>query len=124
VFGGQIANAASAQNYFPEWIVCGCFLWDTNIAMHFFVNSSQWRHAFGITAREVPRVGPETDWYRAYQEVESNGEPDPTTGIVVFPALVHLANAAPRSARIRSAPFATSRSKRSVPTRSSGARSA
>jgi hypothetical protein len=92
VFGGQIANAASAQNYFPEWEVCGCFLWDTNIAMHFFVNSSQWRHAFGITAREVPRPQPETDWYRAYQSVEPNGEADETVGMALFPALVQLAN--------------------------------
>lgn len=92
VFGGQIANAASAQGYYPEWLVCGCFAWDTNIAMHFFVSSNQWRHAFGITAREVPRPLPETDWYRAYQSVESNGTPDATTGMVVFPALVQLAN--------------------------------
>jgi hypothetical protein len=92
VFGGQIANAATAQSYYPEWIVCGCFAWDTNIAMHFFVNSAQWRHAFGITAREVPRAQPETDWYRAYQSVEPNGDPDETVGLVVFNALVHLAN--------------------------------
>jgi hypothetical protein len=92
VFGGQIANAATAQNYYPEWIVCGCFAWDTNIAMHFFVNSGQWRNAFGITAREVPRVPEETDWYRAYRSVESNGEPDPTVGGLLFHSLVHLAN--------------------------------
>jgi hypothetical protein len=92
VFGGQIANAASAQDYYPEWIVCGCFAWDTNIAMHFFVNSAQWRHAFGITAREVPRAQPETDWYRAYQSVEPSGDPDETVGLVVFNSLVHLAN--------------------------------
>lgn len=92
VFGGQLANAASAQGYYPEWLVCGCFVWDSNIAIHFFVSSSQWRHAFGITAREVPRPLPETDWYRAYQSVEPNGTPDATVGFVVFPALVHLAN--------------------------------
>jgi hypothetical protein len=92
VFGGQLANAASAQQYFPEWLVCGCFAWDTNIAVHFFVNSAQWRHAFGITAREVPRPQPETDWYRAYQEVETDGEADETVGLVVFPALMQYAN--------------------------------
>lgn len=92
VFGGQIANAATAQKYFPEWVVCGCFVWDTNIAMHYFVSSAQWRHAFGITAREVPRNNEETDWYRAYRSVEPSGEPDSTIGFVTFPALMQLAN--------------------------------
>ena len=92
VFGGQMANQASAQGYYPEWHVCGCFAWDTNIAMHYFVNSAQWRNAFGITAREVPMPLPETDWYRAYRAVENNGEPDSTVGMVVFNALVNLAN--------------------------------
>ena len=51
------------------------------VVVHFFVSSSQWRHAFGITAREIPRPGPETDWYRAYQSVESNGEADETNDL-------------------------------------------
>lgn len=92
VFGGQMANAASSQGYYPEWLVCGCFAWDSNIAIHFFVASNQWRHAFGITAREVPRPLPETDWHRAYRSVESNGNPDATVGQVVFASLVQLAN--------------------------------
>ncbi|MEE9414182.1 MAG: hypothetical protein V3V01_02785 [Acidimicrobiales bacterium] len=44
----EFTNEATAQNYFPEWIVTGSVLIDTTAFSRTY-NQEQWAHAFGIS---------------------------------------------------------------------------
>ncbi len=53
-----LTNAATSQNYFPEWIISGAALTDTAIFARTY-NQKQWAHAFGVSfgaARTEPSV--------------------------------------------------------------------
>ena len=55
---GPLTKAATGQDYFPEWIVTGSVLTDTNIFARTY-DQQQWSHAFGVTflpARTDPSV--------------------------------------------------------------------
>lgn len=55
---GALTGAAVTQRYFPEWILSGTALDDTNVFGRTY-DGNEWRHAFGITflpARTDPSV--------------------------------------------------------------------
>ncbi len=67
-----IVNDASRKQYYPEWLILGQQKID-EAAQGRDVNEAQWSHAFGLSAREVPRPLPEQDWYKAYREIDPQG---------------------------------------------------
>lgn len=52
----SLTQQATAQEYFPEWIVTGTVLTDTTVLGRFY-DQKQWAHAFGISslAARIPR---------------------------------------------------------------------
>ena len=76
---GTFTLEATAQDYFPEWIITGSALVDTTAAARSF-DQEQWSHAFGISPLSA-RVSPEVagsyyiyEWY--------TGEESPADGHV------------------------------------------
>ncbi len=87
---------ATAQAYFPEWIITGSALTDTTIAARTY-DQAQWAHAFGLTSLSA-RIDPEVSGpWRLYEWW--TGEDPPASGSsglilpyaqVFFPALQGL----------------------------------
>ena len=48
-----ITREATAQKYFPEWVVLGAAYSDTSLFGRTF-DQAQWKHAFGVTSLYVP----------------------------------------------------------------------
>ncbi len=69
-----IAMTREAQRieYFPEYVQIGL---GSNSAAR-LLESNQARHMVGITAGELPRQDEDKDWYRAYKEIDPEGDPD------------------------------------------------
>lgn len=65
VFGGDpvtpssLTTEATAQNYFPEWVVLGAAYTDTSLFGRSY-DQKQWAHAFGVSTLPTPTV-PEAD---------------------------------------------------------------
>jgi hypothetical protein len=73
----EFTNEATAQNYFPEWIVTGSVLIDTSAFSRTY-DQEQWAHAFGISnlsARVDRQVGGSYFKYEWF-----HGEPPATDG--------------------------------------------
>lgn len=67
---GPLTRAATAQDWYPEWILSGSLLADTTFLSRTF-DQAQWQHAFGITTRPVPtgeagEPGPGSQLYEWY----------------------------------------------------------
>jgi hypothetical protein len=76
-------EAASRQNYHPEWIVTGSALTDTNVFGRVY-DKSQWKNAFGLsllTARVPLKVG--TPW-TLYTWHFHKDPPAPNTNAVIY----------------------------------------
>ena len=56
---GSLTSEATAQNYFPEWVVLGAAYTDTSLFGRSY-DQKQWAHAFGVSTLFVP-VKPEAD---------------------------------------------------------------
>ena len=83
-----ITREATAQNYFPEWVITGTLLTDTNVYGRTY-DQRQWAHAFGITpylAKIDSGVAGASFLYEWF-----HGEPPPAAGNVSlvnqYPAL-------------------------------------
>ena len=61
-----LTKAATAQNYFPEWIVTGTVLTDTTAIARLY-DQKQWAHAFGVSTLPVRTAQSESDAYRTYR---------------------------------------------------------
>jgi hypothetical protein len=61
-----LTKAATAQNYFPEWIVTGTVLTDTTAIARLY-DQKQWAHAFGVSTLPVRTTQSESDAYRTYR---------------------------------------------------------
>jgi hypothetical protein len=75
---------ATAQNYFPEWILTGSALVDTTVFARTY-DQKQWAHAFGIsqlTARTEPQLSPS---YSLYQWALGIPPPAADTNGVLYP---------------------------------------
>ena len=89
-----VINAASEQSYFPEWLVPGVGSMDRAYLAQYY-DPSQWRHAFGISAVEIPRPQTQQDYYKAYKEVDPGGTPQQGylgIGRTLFLRLLQVAN--------------------------------
>ena len=70
----DFTREATAQQYFPEWLLAGVTLTDTTAFARTY-DQAQWAHAFGSTALAA-RITPErSGYYRLYEWY--NGEPPP-----------------------------------------------
>lgn len=86
----NFTQEASAQEYFPEWVVVGGTLTDTN-AFGRVYDQDQWRHAFGISANAV-RLRPEiTPGFALYEWFHGSPPPAAETTPILFPtpSLLH-----------------------------------
>lgn len=64
---------AQRTNYFPEWFcAAGCA---TN-GIGRLLDDNQANHMIALSSREIPRADADKDWYRAYKEIDPEGEPD------------------------------------------------
>lgn len=88
-----IATIASATDvsYFPEWIMPGTGLMDRNDNGQTY-DPSQWRHALGITATEIPRPEADTDCYKAFREFDKSDTPSEAVCRYLFYPLIQYAN--------------------------------
>jgi Periplasmic binding protein len=86
----DFTREATAQQYFPEWVVSAPTLTDTTAFARTY-DQEQWAHAFGITALAARIVPEQSGYYRLYQWY--NGEPPPAAdqiGVLApFPAVFY-----------------------------------
>ena len=81
-----LSNEAQNSQYFPEWFcVTGC---DTNGTGR-LLSDGQTPSFLAMSTTEIPRADADKDWYRAYKEVDPEGEPEET----YFRHLQHFAGA-------------------------------
>jgi hypothetical protein len=68
-----LAYEAERTGYFPEWFcAAGCSTNGTGRLLP----DNQANHFVTFSAEEIPRVDADKDWYRAYKEIDPEGEPD------------------------------------------------
>jgi len=91
-----LTAAATAQNYFPEWIITGTVLTDTTTLGRMY-DQQQWANAFGISSlpTPVPREQGESwrlhEWYYGEPPVAQRGAALSYEPIRLFMYGVHLA---------------------------------
>jgi hypothetical protein len=85
-----MTNAAAKAGYFPEWIIGGEGVSDTNVQGR-INDPAEWSHAFGISAMEIEEPqgfgGDNTSYWdatRAYKEIDPAGNPDRRASLVFF----------------------------------------
>jgi hypothetical protein len=99
----NITKEATAQNYFPEWVIGPSVLMDTTIFGRTY-DQRQWRHAIGISLPAARAEREEGDSYRSWQWYYGE-EPPTNSQAVIFPGPhrlllgIHLAgpNLTPRT---------------------------
>jgi len=80
----QLTRAATEQNYFPEWIVTGTVLTDTNVFGRRY-DPKQWSHAFGISSLPAKMPREQGDGWRLHQWFYDDAEPAAkTTGPIIY----------------------------------------
>ena len=70
-----LTEEADRIQYFPEYVHTGTGEMDSNGSGQ-LMNDRQARHVVGLSPNEIARPDEEKDWYRAYKEVDPDGEPD------------------------------------------------
>lgn len=76
---GNITSEATAQEYFPEWVVAASTLVDTTAFSRTY-DQQQWAHAFGVTQLAVRTDAERFGAYAIYDWF--NGEPPPADGTI------------------------------------------
>lgn len=80
----NFTQEATAQEYFPEWVVVGGTLVDTTVFGRVF-DQQQWAHAFGITAGAVA-TAPELDpGFALYEWFTGEEPPAAETAPILYP---------------------------------------
>jgi len=74
IFPIYLTARAAEQNYFPEWVVVGVALTDTDIVGQLF-DQQEWAHAFGVSYNGPTLPAPQTLGWAAYEE--ATGQPPP-----------------------------------------------
>jgi hypothetical protein len=69
-----LTQKARAQNYYPEWVVVGTALTDTDLAGQLY-DQTEWSHAFGISFLGQPQPLRASFGYNAYKSVRPQDEP-------------------------------------------------
>jgi hypothetical protein len=70
-----LTEEADRLQYFPEYVHTGSGEMDSNGSGQ-LMNDRQARHVVGLSPNEIARPDEEKDWYRAYKEMDPDGEPD------------------------------------------------
>ena len=70
-----LTNEAERTGYYPEWIHAGTGGIDLPGAGR-LMDDNQAAHVVGISALEIPRANADKDWFRAYKEIDPEGDPD------------------------------------------------
>ncbi len=70
-----LTSEAQRIQYFPEYIHAGTGGTDSNSTGR-LLEPNQARHMVGLSPNEIPRADEDKDWYRAYKEIDPNGDPD------------------------------------------------
>lgn len=86
----DLTREATAQNYFPEWVVAAATLTDTTAFARSY-DQEQWAHAFGVT-QLAARLQPETSGYFALYKWWAGKDPAAPDSIGVYmpaPMLLH-----------------------------------
>lgn len=80
----NFTQEATAQEYFPEWVITGGALVDTTVFGRVF-DQEQWRHAFGITGGGVA-TAPELDpGFALYEWYTGEEPPAAETAPILYP---------------------------------------
>jgi len=75
IFPNYLTHAMTAQGYFPEWVMAGTVLADTNVFARTF-DQQQWKHAFGLQLIPARVAKTSQDSYTLHQWYF--GTPPPT----------------------------------------------
>jgi hypothetical protein len=79
-----LTKEATAQEYFPEWVVLGAAYSDTSLFGRTY-DAQQWKHAFGVTSLYVP-TPPDLDQYSQILVWQTGREPAAKTYKVLVQA--------------------------------------
>lgn len=85
-----MGDKAKSQKYFPEWILTGAGLTDTDYVGQ-LMTPEQWTHSFGVSYLAKQQPNRASDGYRAYKEVDPGNTIAELTGQILYYALEHLA---------------------------------
>ena len=83
VFGTQ---AASQQQYYPEWFQTGYLLQDAEFFGRLY-DQTQWSHNFGISSLPVPIARSDAAFWKAYKSEDPDTDP-PVGAELIYPALL------------------------------------
>jgi hypothetical protein len=92
---GSLTQEATAQKYFPEWVVLGAAYTDTSLFGRTY-DQTQWKHAFGVSSLYVP-TPQRLDQYSEILRWQSGRPPEAKTykilvqAPLIFFTAVHLA---------------------------------
>ncbi|MEP6622842.1 MAG: hypothetical protein ABJC79_00215, partial [Acidimicrobiia bacterium] len=104
-----LTTEATAQKYFPEWVVLGAAYSDTTLFGRTF-DKEQWKHAFGVTSLYVP-TPQSLDQYSEILRWETGNPPAAKTyklliqAPLIFYTAMHLAGPKLTAATFRNALF-------------------
>ena len=84
-----LTKAATAQNYFPEWVITGTVLTDTTTFGRLY-DQKQWAHAFGISSLAARLPQDQSDAWRLYEWFYGKEPGAPKTVSVNFPSIQTL----------------------------------
>lgn len=90
-----MGSQATQQNYNPEWFVAATALTDVDLIGQIY-DTSQWRHAFGLSFLGDIYQGSKAESYRAYKSIRPDDEPAFIHDVLYYPVLlfflgVHMA---------------------------------
>lgn len=63
----DMVNAASRQNYHPEWVITGIAFTDTTVIGRLITDQEQWSHAFGASSSPARGLPPQAEAWRLYR---------------------------------------------------------
>lgn len=78
-----LTKAATEQNYFPEWIVTGTVLTDTNVFGRLY-DQAQWTHAFGISSLPAKTPREMGDAWKMHEWYYGKGPDAQTTAPIIY----------------------------------------
>ena len=72
---GTLTQEAAQIEYFPEYVHTGTGAMDSNASGRLMEDRAA-KHTVGLSPNEIARYDEDKDWYRAYKEIDPDGEPD------------------------------------------------
>jgi len=85
-----MGDKAQSQKYYPEWVLTGAGLTDTDYVGQ-LMTPDEWKHAFGVSYLAKQQPNRASDAYRAYKDVDPGNTMAELTGQILFYTLEHLA---------------------------------